>query len=597
MQATSNALKVGVVMALAIAAGLYWFFATSKSQLGEGEAYQLYAYIPDASGLSLKSKVSLSGLTVGTIEDIHLVDMDDPAEVPPEDRLDHKGKLRHGYYSKITLWVKQKFSLRSDVKLAKETEGLIGSKVLRLYPNRNVDFDRPETLAPLLQDGNQVRNVEWEGTLDKLGGVAEDIGGQVQQIIALNKDEITDIIRSIRDFLGPDQGTGAPPPSFPAVVRQLQDTMGDLDRSVTRLLAGADGVVKDNRETIRELLDNMNKVSAELKNLAEGQGERGVALDTMVRNVTVVTEDLRSVVADLRDIMGSSNGGGGAGGGADGGAGGTQLSGVKQTVERLNKNLENLEVLTTRVQNGEGNVGRFLADDKLINDVEDMVDGASGFISGLTGTETHVDILAWYNMRTSSAHSGISIKFQPKPDKYYLLELVNDPKRAGTVKYVTTRNLQDGTSKVEQVTEITDSMKVSIMWAKMWGPMTLRIGLIEGSGGVGGNFTFWDNRLQFRWDLFQFSLMRFPRWRGYGQFSPVPHIYFLAGLDDPLNANVFGLVPRNRLPNYLRRDWTPLDWRNPNSYGSTDVFMGAGIQFTDDDLRAAFTQIPTSFLQ
>ena len=103
----SNAIRVGVVMALASAAGGYWFFSTTKGSLGARDAYQVYAYIPDASGLSMKSKVSLGGLTVGTIEDIRLVDMDDPAQVPPEDRADHNGKLRHGYFSKVTLWVKK----------------------------------------------------------------------------------------------------------------------------------------------------------------------------------------------------------------------------------------------------------------------------------------------------------------------------------------------------------------------------------------------------------------------------------------------------------------------------------------------------------
>ncbi|MBI5493672.1 MAG: MCE family protein [Deltaproteobacteria bacterium] len=571
-------------MALAIAAGAYWFFSTTKGGLSAGDAYQVYAYMPDAAGLSLKSKVSLGGLTVGTIEDIHLVDMDDATQVPPEDRPDYRGKQRHGYMSKVTIWIKKKFPIRTDTRLQKETEGLIGSRILRLYPE--TDYDRPEGMAPFVKDGEQLRHVEWEGDLDKLSTMAKGIGGQIQQVIDLNKDDLRDIVHSVRNFMGPDPG-GSPPPSFPAVVKQLQDTMEDVDRSLTKLLSSADGVVKDNREVVKELLENINRITTELKNISEGQGDRGVALDTMVRNVTQVTEDLRHVVADIRELTGGLNG-------ADGGPSGRPTAGVKDTVDRLNKNLANLEQITDRVQKGEGNVGRFLKDDKLINDVEDAVDGATDFINGLSRTDTHVDILAWYNARTFSAHNGISVRFQPKPDKYYLLEFINDPKRAGLQKMVTTRNLTDGTSKMESITEVTDSFKISLMWAKMWGPMTLRVGLVEGSGGVGGNFNFWDDRVQFRWDLFQFSLLRFPRWRGYGQIQPVPHLYVLAGLDDPLNFNFTGMVPRDRLPTYFRRDWTAFDWRNPNSFGATDVFVGGGITFTDDDLRAVFTQIPSA---
>ncbi|MEW5853683.1 MAG: MlaD family protein [Myxococcota bacterium] len=588
MQSFSNAFKVGLVMVLAIGVSLYWFFATSKGTLGQEEAYRVYAYLPDASGLSLKSKVSLGGLTVGQIEDIHLVDMDGP-EVSPEDRPDYLGRVRHGYLSKVTIWVKKQYPLRSDVRLAKETEGLIGSKILRMYP-AEVDWAKPETMAPVLKDGEQIRHVEWESDLDKVAGLAKGIGGQIQTLIDVNKDEITDIVKSVRDFLGPDPG-GSPPPSFPAVVQQLRDTMKDLDKSLTKVLGSADSVVKDNREAIREVLENISRVTTELRNISEGQGERGVALDTMVRNVTQVTEDLRRVVADVRTIVSGQTT-------EDGETDPSkQFDGVKKTIDKLNKNLEHLEQVTANLEKGEGTVGRLLQDDKIVNDLEDTVDSATEFVGGLTATQTHVDILAWYNFRQSAAHSGISVKFQPKPDKYYLFELVNDPKRSSSEKVVTTRNLTDGTTKVEHVSEVTDSFKATLMWAKMWGPLTLRIGMIESSGGVGANLNFWDDRIQLRTDLFQFSMNRFPRWRTYGQFSPIPHMYVLAGFDDPLNANFMGAVPVQYLPYQMRRDYVQLDWRNSNTWGATDVFLGGGIFFTDDDLRGAFTQLPTSFLK
>jgi phospholipid/cholesterol/gamma-HCH transport system substrate-binding protein len=582
----SNSFKVGLVMAAAIGAAVFWFFSTTKGSLGSSDAYRVYAYLPTASGLSLKSRVTLGGLTIGQIEDIRLVDMDS-AEVPPEDRADHTGKIRHGWHSKVTMWVRNKVPLRVNDRLAKETEGLIGSELLRVYPTEQ-PWDQPERIAAFIKDGEQLRHVEWEGAISKLSNVAQGIGGQVEALISANKDELTDIIRSVRGFMGPDPG-GSPPPSFPALVQQLRDTVDDLNKNLSGVLRSADGVVRDNRQAVQEALDNINRVSSELRKIAEGTGERGVALDTMVRNVTQVTDDLRAVVADVKSIMGS--------GGGDGGPDGRPSEGIKRTVEKLNKNLEHLESVTDEIQKGDGTVGRLIKDDKVVTDLEDMVDGASGFVSGLVGTETHVDIVTWYNFRQGAAHSGISVKFQPKPDKYYLFELVSDPKRTNSIRDVTTRNLTDGTTKVERIVEVTDSFKATLMWAKMWGPMTLRIGMLENSGAVGANLNLWDNRFQLRTDLFQFSANRFPRLRTYGQLSLVPHIYFLAGLDDPLNANLFGAVPRQYLPFMLRRDWVQLDWRNPNSWGATDVFVGAGIFFTDEDLRGAFTQIPTSFLQ
>src|SRR5262249_41352256 len=109
-------------------------------------------------------------------------------------------------------------------------------------------------------------------------------------------------------------------------------------------------------------------------------------------------------------------------------------------------------------------------------------------------------------------------------------------------------------------TTTTDTLNFSLMFMKRFYWLSLRFGIIEGTGGIGADFHFLQDRLEFIFDLNRFSEeARRPRLKGLALIEVIPHIYVHGGVDDPFNS------------------------------GTVDYFMGMGIRFNDEDLKTLLT--------
>ena len=178
-------------------------------------------------------------------------------------------------------------------------------------------------------------------------------------------------------------------------------------------------------------------------------------------------------------------------------------------------------------------------------------------------------------MAQGASKNTLSFRLIPKPDKYYLLEFVDDPR--GSVDYqIVQRNPPDVGQVVTQEQRITRStLKISAEFAKRYYFTTLRLGVIESTGGVGADFHFLEDALTLKLDMFNFSVqeLRYPRLRAGLRVQAFQHIFATAGVDDIFNKQVRD-VATNRL------------------IAGRDFFFGGGIYFTDDDLKAVLTAAP-----
>ncbi len=123
----------------------------------------------------------------------------------------------------------------------------------------------------------------------------------------------------------------------------------------------------------------------------------------------------------------------------------------------------------------------------------------------------------------------------------------------------------------------------SLQLGKRYGPVTFRIGIIEGSGGGGADLHLLRDSLQLSASIYQFSrayqsstltgteVMLYPRAKVWLNYYFFQHLFLTTGVDDFLN--------RWRQGNYPGF----LGGRSFNI--GTDVFFGAGLYFNDDDLK------------
>jgi phospholipid/cholesterol/gamma-HCH transport system substrate-binding protein len=292
-------------------------------------------------------------------------------------------------------------------------------------------------------------------------------------------------------------------------------------------------------------------------------------------SVRKVADNLTTVTDQLKDILGENSG-----------DTKDEVKSLKETIHELNTTLASLSNVAGRVERGEGTVGRLLTDEKIADKVESAVSGAADYVSSLTSIEAQIDIGTNYEFNRGTSVTTASLQIIPKPDKFYLVEVVDD---GGHLERSTLAD-QNGNSLRESILSADNQLRFSAMFAKRFFDfLVLRIGLIENTGGAGMNLYFLDNRIEFRSDLFDFTGPRdtiltdkrpnfyLPRWRSMVKAQPIQFIYLSAGVDDVLNS----VSPGGGLHLYNRNDDYGFDW-----------FVGAGLVFKDDDLRTILPFIP-----
>jgi len=183
--------------------------------------------------------------------------------------------------------------------------------------------------------------------------------------------------------------------------------------------------------------------------------------------------------------------------------------------------------------------------------------GVSDTLGRIQRFKTEVGLRNEYQLTDSENKGYFSLKLSPRPDKYYLLEVVDDPVgKVDLTRRVVTNN---GTPTVLTELETTQQLKISALLGKRLPHVGLRIGLMENSFGLGGDLYFYNDRLRFAVDGWDFNsddpLSQDPHVKVMAQYDFLRHVHLTAGYDQILNS---------------RRD---------------NLFIGAGLRFEDDDLK------------
>ncbi len=647
MNDAKNAFRAGLVILIGAGVALYFFASSQKTTLDGANSVSYYAYLTDASGVNAKSMITIAGLQVGEIQEIKLVpvtvqelvvDFDDRVQLvldptgpasktivvekneefdailkkliektgikTPADAAGYKSEpLR---VARLQMRVtqldkdKRRLDLPKDTWVRKESLGVLGAKALFLELGRS---------PTMLKDGERIVNVRSMTGTDALLAQAEGIISDVRSITKKIDNDVGAITADIRGITGQlnkfINGDGDTPP-LNELYKLVMTDLKRLTGTINDVLRDAQKLIRNNDEQFALLVGNVQRITKDIAELTSagggpdgsGKGKMVQKLDVAgkpvvddkgqpvmiadegdlratMRSVRQISEDLTTVTAQLKGLLGDN---------------GTKVADgvvqLQETVTELNRTLMSLSEVAGRVERGEGTVGRLLTDEKMAAKVESAVSGAADFVSGLTSLETHVDVGSWYNFNRERTTTTLSLKLQPKPDKFYLVEVVEDGGNLERfVRQDTTGDVTRSSTREED-----NQVRITAMFAKRFFDfLVLRAGLIETTGGVGANIFLFNDQFELRTDLFGSRGPRdalvtddvgfyLPRWRTVIKGQPIPHLYLSAGVDDVLNS--FDPVAGQFRP-YNVDDGYGFDW-----------FVGVGLTFKDDDLRTILPFIP-----
>ncbi len=510
-------LLVGFVMVLA-AASLSWFMlTTSKDKYNESTTFYLFADFADAAGIRWKTRVQVNGIDVGKIEEIKL-------------QRASSGKL----VARVKLRLLNEYTVYSNAKIRKVAESLLGDFRLDLDPGM-------EGLnVHALKQGDLIEDVVSRSDLD-------EIQSQLREV-AQNVNEVTDNFKKV--LAGPE-GEG----SLRAIMSRVENSMGAIEQATSMLARTLD----KNDATVNRIIQNVGTFS---DTLAKAGGPGG-DISELTTNLAQLSGRMNKIASRIDDMVSGS------------GEQWEEGASLKRSLENLNESLIRINAIAKKIDEGQGTVGRIINDPGISEKVEQALDDTSEIIGSITKLETEVELRTEYSVPIDSYQAGkpdpdnvrgikntLGVRVRPKPDKYYIIEAVADPRGRQTVTQTTTTYGSETTTFDKTVTTLND-LKFSAQFAKRYYFLTMRFGIIENTGGLGTNFHLFDDRLELRLDAYDFSRRNpnnnkqiFPRIRSYAMYEAVQHLYLQAGFDDPFNQ--------------FYRTW----------------FAGGALRFTDDDLKS-----------
>ena len=521
---------VGLVALLGAGAFALAFGSLDRG-IDRGESYSVYAILDDATGLVEGSRVMLSGIAVGEIDTIGL-DTEQPDK------------------ARVTILVKDDLKLHEGIEEPTTGRWRNGATVLRKQASLLGDYYislTPGVAGRVLGDGDRVRNVVTESGLGAIMKQVEQSTSVIFPRLEKITHDIENITGTLDDTLGGEEGREA-----------IADVRDDVRRTVENVAAVSDELrafmasdVTSQGENIAAILQNVRATTEDLRRISDRSSGH---VDAILGNVDRLTADLRRFVGDQTAPAGK----------AHSGTLSKSLAKLDRNMALVEGTLENVQSVTEKIDQGKGTIGRLVNDDKLINRFDRIASDVSDFTGSYAATKVDVNIRSEYLFGQGALKHYVTIRLRPKPDKFYILQLVDDPRgRVRTYQRVTTSN--DPSKPVlltEDVSTTTSDFKITAQLAKRWKFLTFRYGVMESTGGWGVDADLLEDALRFKLDVFNFNFERLPRVRLLAAWEFTRYVYVAAGIDDVLNQ------------------------------GGRDYFVGAGVRFTDDDIKSVLPMIP-----
>jgi phospholipid/cholesterol/gamma-HCH transport system substrate-binding protein len=193
-----------------------------------------------------------------------------------------------------------------------------------------------------------------------------------------------------------------------------------------------------------------------------------------------------------------------------------------------------------------------------------VAEGVNNLVEPIGRLQTIVGLRSDYNFLANTIKSYFELRLQPREDKFYMLQLINDPRGKTSFSQVDveTTNPNEPARYRTLTTTTTDAFRFSLEIARQLGPVRGRFGIIESTGGIGLDLLLFNGRFELSNDLFGFGEQVVPRFRSFLSYQFINRLWLIGGVD-----NIF--VP-----------------------GLRDYFVGLQLRFTDDDLKTILPFAP-----
>jgi phospholipid/cholesterol/gamma-HCH transport system substrate-binding protein len=392
--------------------------------------------------------------------------------------------------------------LYADANVSLGSIGILGEKFIDLDPGHSAKGPFP---------ANQPLPSKAGVSLDALMETMSDIGKNVKGIT-----------QALNESIGGEQG------------RQKLDEIVDNIRTLT---AEFRSMAQENHGAINHTMANVENITAELRDQLPKLAKQ---FETVGKNLNAMLEENRP---ELKGLMGD----------------------VRKMASSFQSTADNLKVLTTRLNNGEGTIGKLLNDETTIKKINEAVDNVNGLLGGMNKMDFRLDMNAAQWEKRKDSRVGLGLDIAPRPDYWYAIGFASTPDGKINESTRTVTSIDPITGKSVSVLEnnryiTTDqAFTVSAQFAKRLGPAVFSAGIVENKGGGGVEFRALDeDRLRLgvlAYDFTKRDDKPNPRYRFTSSYQFWKGAYIQAGVQDIGNKDL------------------------------RTIFFGGGLRWKDDDLK------------
>jgi phospholipid/cholesterol/gamma-HCH transport system substrate-binding protein len=275
---TWDQLRVGLVIAVAIAVLGVAVYKLGQSANLFAKRYELIAFLPDANGLREGGSVMVAGQLAGTVTKIEFLPVD----------ADTTRNLR------LTLAVDAGIQeqIRRDSRGKLRTLGLLGDKVFDITPGtpRFTPLKNGDTV-------NVIASLDYEAVIAQASGAVTDM-------VALTKD-----MRAITGGLVRGEGTVGQLLTNRALYDQLNGTLARANTMLAKLQNpnGTVGRMLDDPALYNRLVGVIGSTDSLVNSIGSGKGTAGLLLrdTTLYRNMVGITRGADSLMRSISGGQGT----------------------------------------------------------------------------------------------------------------------------------------------------------------------------------------------------------------------------------------------------------------------------------------------------
>lgn len=520
--------KVGVFVVIGLIILGYMSMKVGNLSFSRQKGHDLEVVFDSATGLAENVGVEVAGVEIGRVKKIALMN----------------GKAL------VVMRMNPDIVIRRDAQAIIRTRGILGDKYVEIIPGS-------QTAPPIKAGGRITRTApvtDIDMLMNTLGEVAQDIKvltNSLSNVIGTEKGEanLGAIIENLKEMIT----------ALNQTVRDNQEDVGRIVDNLTVFSSTLKDVGNQNKDDIgtiiksaKSVLGTMESMVADLSEITEKINEGQGSIGKLINDDEAIT-DLNHTLASLREITDRIKNGQGTLG---------QLVAEDNTIQELNQTLASISDITGTINRGEGTIGKLVHEEETVEVLNTTLDNLNTYLEKQETYQTYLDYRGEFLTESESLKSYLSIRLQPREDKYYLLQIVDDPAGTETVTDTTTTTDGDTTEEHEEKTEY-DTLKFSAQVAKRYYDLGLRGGFFESTGGLALDYYMLDDRLVFSLESFDFDIEENPHLKAKLDFSPFPHLYLTTGYDDFVS-----------------------DEENES------FFFGAGLNFTDNDIKTIISSVP-----